>query len=627
MEFLLGCNYWDSAHGTDMWKHYDPEVIRQDVEALSNAGIRCLRVFPNWRDFQPVKRLYKWRVKPCDVVMVDEKPLQDDTGVDSQQIANFRHFALTCHEYGISLIVSVVTGWMSGRIFVPPILDGRNMINDPEALMWTDRFIRGFVSQAKDLPNIVMWDLGNECNCLGQITSRAEAYVWTAFVRNAIKAADPTRPISSGMHGLDSDAEGVWTISDQGELTDYMTPHPYVSPTINNDYDPANQMRSTIFPTAQSMFYQDLGGKPAIMQEQNCFTVTTANAEMAADFARVNIYSCVAHNIHGYFWWCAHEHTHLDEPPYIWSMMERSLGLLDTDRKPKPVGVEIGKAAEVIRNLPFKTLPPRQIDAVCVLTENDQWNNASVSFVLGKQAGLDVRYCPGNVRNIELPAAPMYIVPGVFKWAIMYKHNWEILKRRVFENGAALLVTYDGGSLIEMEDVFGLLPHGNVKTQGTHTAQFEFGELSYRVTHELLLESVGAKVLAVNETGNPVFTEHTYGKGKVYFLNMPLELELSSKAGVFTDTDWYRIYKKAGETVLNRKPIYSDNPQIGVTLHKVNEETYIVCAINYSDKTQSTDFRMQENWTLEAIHGDPNHIYKCDGALYYIHFKNRRNQS
>ena len=73
------------------------------------------------------------------------------------------------------------------------------------------------------------------------------------------------------MHGLESDEAGVWTISDQGELTDYMTTHPYVSPTINNDLDPANQMRATIFPTAQSMFYQDLGGKPVIYRAIRAF--------------------------------------------------------------------------------------------------------------------------------------------------------------------------------------------------------------------------------------------------------------------------------------------------------------------------------------------------------------------
>ena len=616
MKFLLGCNYWDSAHGTDMWKYYDEQVVREDIKALAENGIKYMRVFPNWRDFQPVKRLYKVENIPCDCVTTEEKPLADRTGVDKKQIENFRNFANICNEYGISLVVAVVTGWMSGRMFAPPIIDGRNMINDPEALMWTNRLIKGIVSQVKDLPNIIMWDLGNECNCMGATTSKAESYVWTAFVSNAIRAEDPTRPISSGMHGLKPEEEIAWSVYDQGELTDYVTTHPYISPSINNDIDAANQLRSTIFPTAQSMFYRDLAGVPVIMQEQGSFSDTTANREMAADFARANIFSCIAHNVKGYMWWCAHEQIHLEAPPYAWNMMERCLGMLDPDRTPKPVGKAICEMSRMLEALPFEELPEHQIDAVCALSQNEKWKNGSVSFVLAKQAGLDIQYCAADRSGVYLPDAPMYIVPGVTQWAVMYKHSWDTLKSKVYEDGAVMLVTYDGGSLIELEEVFGIRSLGNIKTQGSHTGEFAFGKVTYGVTHELLIESVGAKVLATNETGNIIFTEHTYGKGKVFFLNFPVEKYLSDKAGVFNNTDWYKIYQQAGADVIGKKVVTSTNPQIGITLHKESEEKYIVCAINYSDKVQDTCLKVQEGWKLSAIYGDLKQIDKCNGAFY-----------
>lgn len=408
MEFMLGCNYWDSAHGTEMWKHFNSSVIEGDMKALSECGIKYLRVFPNWRDFQPVKQLYQWRMRTADCVTADEeKFLADKTGVDRKQIENFCVFADICDKYGIKLIVSVLTGWMSGKMFTPPIVDGKNPISDPSALMWTERYIRGFVSGTKHLKNIIMWDLGNECNCLGESRSREESFVWTAFVRNAIKAADDSRPIASGMHGLVAGEDPVWTISDQGELTDYMTTHPYVSPSVNNDYDPANKMRSTIFPTIQSIYYSDLGGKPVIMQEQNSFTDTTANPDMSADFARVNIMSCISHDIKGHFWWCAHEYFNLDYPPYAWSMMERSLGLLDLNRKPKKVGETICKASKTIRELPFKELSERETDGVCIVSQNDRWNNASVCMLLAKQAGLDLSFSIGDTAGVY-PPSPIY---------------------------------------------------------------------------------------------------------------------------------------------------------------------------------------------------------------------------
>ena len=128
-----------------------------------------------------------------------------------------------------------------------------------------------------------------------------------------------------------------------------------------------------------------------------------------------------------------------------------------------------------------------------------------------------------------------------------------------------MLVTYDGGSLIELEDVFGIRSLGNIKTQGCHTAEFDFGKLAYGVTHELLIESVGARVLAVNETGNPVFTEHQYGKGKVFFLNIPVERYLSDKPGVFNNTDWYRIYRRAAADIVEKKVVVSNNPQRNIS--------------------------------------------------------------
>ena len=36
---MIGCNYQDSVHGTDMWKYYDHQVIEEDLKALSENGV------------------------------------------------------------------------------------------------------------------------------------------------------------------------------------------------------------------------------------------------------------------------------------------------------------------------------------------------------------------------------------------------------------------------------------------------------------------------------------------------------------------------------------------------------------------------------------------------------------
>ncbi len=615
MEFMLGCNYWDSVHGTDMWRYFDSDVIEKDVKALSENGVKYMRVFPNWRDFQPIYKLYSHGWVERDYCDSNEQPLQNCNGIDAKQIENFKVFAHICDKYSIKLCVSIVTGWMSGRFFFPPALEGKNPITDPEFLMWTARFIKGFVESVKDCENIVMWDLGNECNCMGLAKNHYEAYTWTAFVRNAIRAADNTRPISSGMHSLHSNEKESWLIKDQGEITDFLCTHPYTSKTINNDIEPMNRLRTTLLPTIQCEFYSDLSGKPVILQEQGAFAQSLANAEMNADFARVNIFSSFIHGFKGYFWWCGTSHLNLKNSPYIWSMIERDLGMLDTERNPKPVGLALKQAGERISELPFEELPEREIDAVCLLTRaQNHWQNGSATAVLAKQAGFEVEF---SYSDYILPKSNIYLVPCIFGWEVMHQNIYDALMKNVY-NGATVYISFDGGQLCRFEEFMGLRSLGTVKSGRPHTAKFSFGDIEYSCNSEILLESIGAEVLAVNEENNIVFSKYKYGKGTVYFLNMPLEKTLATKYEAYNETDYYKIYSLLAEPYINSKPIKCNNPSLGMTLHKINENKYIVCIVNYSDEAHDYAIHIDNGWQLTPINNSKNVIGKCDAGFYYL---------
>ena len=313
MKYMLGANYWARRWGTEMWLHYDEKEIREEMKQLSEWGVRCLRVFPNWRDFQPVDRAYAWQGLHGEYISSRTgEPVYGD-GVDSEQIENFRDFCHAAEENGIELVVSIVTGWMSGKLFAPPVLNGKNLISDAEALMWMRRFIHRFVRELKDERSIVLWDLGNECNCLGTAKDQYEAYKWTSTVVDAIRSEDTSRPISSGMHGLSSGNGDSWQIEHQGELCDILTTHPYPSPTVGGDVEPYTRLRMTYLPTAQSFYYSGVSGKPAYIQESGCFSETIGNKQMSADFMRIQILSSVSNGLLGYQWWCAWEQDHLED--------------------------------------------------------------------------------------------------------------------------------------------------------------------------------------------------------------------------------------------------------------------------------------------------------------------------
>ncbi|MBR2043359.1 MAG: hypothetical protein IJ946_03370 [Clostridia bacterium] len=618
MKFMLGCNYWDSKNGTDMWRKFDASLIESDIKALAENGVRFIRCFPNWRDFQPVEKLYHWRNNDkCYVDAETEQPLDGSDGIDEKQIENFRTFANICDKYNIELQVSVVTGWMSGRLFTPLAIHGKNPIMDAEALMWENKFIQGFVGRLKDCKNIVMWGLGNESNCMGPADTKYDAYVWTAYVRNSIKSADPSRPISSSMHGLEANDFG-WTIKHQGEICDYMCNHPYVSRSLSNDIDLMNKMRSTVMPTVQCAYYADLAGKPTILEEQGSFSRMLGNQEVAADFARINMFSALAHNVKGYLWWCGPNHVDLKNPPYPWSMIERDLGLLETDNSPKPVAKAMKYFGEVLDKLPVEELSERQRDAVIMLTDDvDKWGVGSIANILSKQAGIE---CSFTVSDDPVPDSKLYIVPSIAGWSVMHQRALWGMRDKVRVGGATMFITYNGSQFGEVEEILGLTSYGILKKGMNHTAEFPFGNMTYWVNAEAKLESVGAEVLARNEEGNIVFSKHKYGKGLVYFLNMPLEANLINKACVFDDSDYYKFYKIVGEEAIKDKVLVSNNTQVYATLHPYNDG-FIAVAMNYSNVPQKCDWVLKDGYVIEAIHGSFEKIDKCDGAIYYIEKK------
>jgi len=53
-KLAVGMNYWGSKWATQMWSRWDAASVDEDLRVLAANGMRLLRVFPNWADFQPI---------------------------------------------------------------------------------------------------------------------------------------------------------------------------------------------------------------------------------------------------------------------------------------------------------------------------------------------------------------------------------------------------------------------------------------------------------------------------------------------------------------------------------------------------------------------------------------------
>ena len=56
-KFVLGLNYWANDNATNMWRDFDEKSIEKDLQLIASYGIKLLRVFPLWNDFQPINCL------------------------------------------------------------------------------------------------------------------------------------------------------------------------------------------------------------------------------------------------------------------------------------------------------------------------------------------------------------------------------------------------------------------------------------------------------------------------------------------------------------------------------------------------------------------------------------------
>jgi hypothetical protein len=602
--FILGCNYWASHAGTAMWSQWRPEVVEDDFRKLSEAGLQVLRVFPLWSDFQPIHRLYGWAGIPHEY-RFGENPLPDtqagQAGISVEMMERFAELIRLAEKYHFKLIVSLLAGWMSGRLFVPSALEGRNIITDPLAVMWQVRFVRYFVRYFKNSQAIIAWEPGNECNCLAQ-ANREQAWLWNSTINDAIRSIDSMRPVISGMHSLSTRSDVPWTIHDQAELTDMLTTHPYPLFTPHCDREPLNTLRSCLHATAESRFYADIGSKPCLIEEIGTLGSMIAGDKVVGDYARTVLFSAWAHDCRGFLWWCGFDQTHLEHAPYDWCAVERELGLLRTDGQAKPVCLEMKKFSQFLKKLPFDALPPRLTDGVCILTQDqDQWAAAFGSFILAKQAGIEIEF---QYADQPLKPSGLYFLPSISGLSSISRRRMSGLLDRV-KAGAVLYLSMNDGLLSSFEEITGL----EVQTRQLRSAPAQMvmednqtfpvlGNIKFTMT------PTRARVLAQEEDGNPVFTSAEYGKGRVYFLSFPMELELMKMAGSFYGPEvksYWLIYKTLHDSISHKNAVMKKNPQVGVTEHPLDENRRVVVMVNYSPEPVNFEFNLSSNWQVESV--------------------------
>ena len=166
---------------------------------------------------------------------------------------------------------------------------------------------------------IAAWDLGNECNCMGNADTKEEAWLWVNTISSAIRLADNSRPVISGMHSLGTAHEGVWTLQDSGLCCDYLTTHPYASPSYGTDSMKINTIFPMLHPAAQTLFYAGIGKKPCLIEETGTFGQMYCDDELTAKYVEATLYTSWAHNCLSFLWWIGFDQGSLNYYPFSYN--------------------------------------------------------------------------------------------------------------------------------------------------------------------------------------------------------------------------------------------------------------------------------------------------------------------
>lgn len=609
MNYMIGCNYWASNAGTEMWRNWDEEAIKKDMEVLQKYGIKYLRVFPNWRDFQPACAVLGGGGHVLEYHDYDDNVLDNAYYIDMKMMERFSRFCDICEQYGMKLVVGLITGWMSGRLFVPPALKGKNLYTDELALLFEQKFIKGFVTYFANREVIYAWDLGNECNCMCPATQEISG-MWTAMIPNAIRAHDKLqRPIFSGMHSIGIDSP--WTIQDQAENTDVLTTHPYPQFVPHCFIDDMLSYRTLLHATSESTYYATVGGKPCIAEEVGTLGPSTCDYDVAAAFIKTNFYSTWANNINGLMWWCANEQVNLSTAPYKWNMMERELGFMDENRKPRKILEEFKNFSDFLKKF-NDDLPELEYDGVCVLSrDQDQWGMAYVSYMLGKQAGVNIAF---TSYKDKLPDSDVYLLPSISGTRIIDKPIFDSIIEKVKE-GAVLYISNESGTIAKLEELADVHICNSLMDDSVSHMDFDGEKIDISRKRKYIIESSHA--IAYEDDSMPVFTKCPCGKGYIYYLNFPVEFMMLDRH-YFDKGEHYRIYKEVFKNKLKKHVAIRENKYIGLTIHESGDKCYAVL-INYSDKTQKTGFKLANGYEIaKVIKGNPDEIEPNDAAVVML---------
>ncbi|MDO5049863.1 MAG: hypothetical protein Q4D87_08290 [Actinomycetaceae bacterium] len=325
----FGVNYTPRVGWFHSWLDFEPQQVRDDFAAIKEIGADHVRIFPLWPILQPNRTLIR-------------SSAIDDV-VQTVQIAG---------EFGLKASVDVLQGHLSSFDFVPAWAlswHRRNMFTNPDVVSGEVNLVAELARALRGLDNTTGLTVGNEFIQFAaerhpdpDIISEDEAAVW---LETLLAKAREEWPDGEHVHCHDDDLwfenSQPFTPSIGANIGDLTTVHSWVfgriGPRFGKDTPQLPWFGRYLVELAHAwnpgrrVWLQEIGAPDNYVSEHLApeFLLQTVGNLMGENGGGV------APGLEAITWWCSHDVSRelSDFPP-----LEHTLGLIDQNGNPKPIG-------------------------------------------------------------------------------------------------------------------------------------------------------------------------------------------------------------------------------------------------------------------------------------------------
>ncbi len=335
-EFMTGVNYWPIEAAMDWWHCFDPGVVKEDFSRIREAGLKGVRIFLLWEDFQPLPK------------KVSVKALEELVSVMDM-----------AHERELQILLTLFTGHMSGMNYLPPWMlesresetrfpvfsEGRvrknairNFYADREVREAQKLLVREVAGALQGYPSLWAWDLGNEPSNLAIPSSQKEALIWLEEMVSELKKRGESIPVTLGLHQEDLEEDRKMGPKEVASFCDFLSMHTY-SIYAKWAKDPLDEDVTPFL----GLLTQWLGSKKVLIEEVGVSSSNGMKGELivsedqAFDYYERLLPRLGSFDFLGVFFWCYGDYakTLWEKPPFHQKKHERYFGLFHEDRRPK----------------------------------------------------------------------------------------------------------------------------------------------------------------------------------------------------------------------------------------------------------------------------------------------------